>query len=74
MRDGGFTKPLVALVVGEAMERLPRGMSFGHTSTIIARGVGSPTRKKRLLRDAGALVADTFAELPALVEQALATN
>ncbi len=74
VRDGGFTKPLVALVVGEAMERLPRGMSFGHTSTIIARGVGSPARKKRLLRDAGALVADTFAELPVLVEQALATS
>ncbi len=74
VRDGGFTKPLVALVVGEAMERLPSGMSFGHTSTIIARGMGSPARKKALLRDAGALVADTFAELPLLVEQALAAN
>jgi succinyl-CoA synthetase alpha subunit len=74
VREGRFTKPLVALVAGESMERLPKGMSFGHTSTIIARGVGSPARKKQLLRDAGARVADTFADLPVLVEQALAED
>ncbi|MFQ6017349.1 MAG: CoA-binding protein [Kiloniellaceae bacterium] len=73
LREGGFTKPLVALIVGEAMERLPRGMSFGHTSTIIARGLGSPKGKKRLLREAGALVADSFAEVPVLVAKALGT-
>lgn len=69
--EGGFTKPLIALVVGEALERLPRGMSFGHTSSIIARGLGSPARKKALLRDAGALVAERFADVPELVAQAL---
>jgi succinyl-CoA synthetase alpha subunit len=45
-RAGGFTKPLVALIVGDALECLPKGMSFGHTSSIIERGLGSPTRKK----------------------------
>jgi len=72
VRAGGFTKPLVALIVGEALERLPKGMSFGHTSSIIERGLGSPARKKELLREAGALVAETFAELPELVATALA--
>ena len=72
VRAGGFTKPLVALIVGEALERLPKGMSFGHTSSIIERGLGSPARKKELLREAGALVAETFAELPELVARALA--
>ena len=72
VREGRFTKPLVALVTGEAMERLPRGMSFGHTSAIIERGLGAPSRKKHLLREAGAMVAETFADLPLLVEQALA--
>jgi succinyl-CoA synthetase alpha subunit len=72
VRAGGFTKPLVALIVGEALERLPKGMSFGHTSSIIERGLGSPARKKELLREAGALVAETFAELPELVAGALA--
>jgi succinyl-CoA synthetase alpha subunit len=66
-----ITKPVVAFVAGESLERLPRGMSFGHTSTIIARGLGSPSRKKRLLREAGALVAERFTEIPALVAQAL---
>jgi succinyl-CoA synthetase alpha subunit len=72
VRAGGFTKPLVALIVGDALERLPKGMSFGHTSSIIERGLGSPTRKKALLRAAGAMVAESFADLPELVARALA--
>jgi succinyl-CoA synthetase alpha subunit len=74
VRAGGFTKPLLALIVGEALERLPKGMSFGHTSSIIERGLGSPTRKKKLLREAGAMVAETFAELAELVAEALARD
>ena len=58
--------------MGEALERLPKGMSFGHTSSIIERGLGSPRRKKELLRESGALVAERFAELPELVARALA--
>lgn len=69
--NGEVTKPVVAFVCGEALESLPRGMSFGHTSSIIARGVGSPRRKKQLLREAGALVAERLEELPALVAEAL---
>ncbi|RMF87786.1 MAG: succinate--CoA ligase subunit alpha [Nitrospinota bacterium] len=65
------SKPVVAFVCGESLERLPQGMSFGHTSHLIARGEGSPTRKKQVLREAGALVADRFEEIPDLVIQAL---
>lgn len=72
LRAGGFTKPLIALIVGEALERLPKGMSFGHTSSIIERGLGSPARKKELLREAGARVAEDFAEVAGLVAHALA--
>ncbi|MCH7711535.1 MAG: CoA-binding protein [Proteobacteria bacterium] len=71
VRRGGFTKPLVALIAGESMESLPKGMSFGHTSAIIERGLGAPSRKKRLLGEAGVMVAERFAEIPELVEQAL---
>ena len=74
VRERGFTKPLIALVVGEALEKLPKGMSFGHTSSIIERGLGSPTRKKKLLREAGVRVAETFSEIPMLVEAALAKS
>ncbi len=69
--SGKVTKPVVAFVAGEALEHLPRGMSFGHTGAIIARGLGAPSRKKQLLREAGALVAERFSDIPDLVVQAL---
>lgn len=65
------TKPVIAFVGGEALETLPRGMSFGHTGGLMARGLGSPTRKKQVLREAGALVAERFGDIPGLVAQAL---
>jgi len=68
---GTVTKPVVAFVAGEALEQLPRGMSFGHTGGLIARGLGSPSRKKQILREAGALVAERFTEIPGLVAGAL---
>jgi succinyl-CoA synthetase alpha subunit len=71
VHQGGFTKTLVALVVGEAVESLPKGMSFGHTSTIVARGLGSSNRKKRLLRKAGVKIAETLSEIPILIEEGL---
>ncbi|HXJ78768.1 MAG TPA: CoA-binding protein [Candidatus Methylomirabilis sp.] len=69
--SGRVTKPVVAFVAGEALETLPRGMSFGHTGGLMARGLGSPRRKKQVLRDAGALVAERFGDLPPLVARAL---
>ncbi len=68
---GKVTKPVVALVAGEALAELPRGMTFGHTGGLIARGLGLPSRKKRILREAGALVAERFTEIPGLVAEAL---
>ncbi|MGH7775292.1 MAG: succinate--CoA ligase subunit alpha [Candidatus Binatia bacterium] len=73
-RGGGFTKPLIALVVGESLEKMPRGMSFGHTSSIIERGLGSPARKKKLLREAGVQVVESLSEIPVRVEKALSEN
>ena len=70
--SGKVAKPVVAFVAGEALESLPRGMSFGHTGGLIARGLGSPRRKKQVLRDAGALVAERFTDIPRLVAEALA--
>ncbi len=72
VRNGGFTKPLIALVVGESLERLPKGMSFGHTSSIIARGLGSPARKKMLFRETGVQVAESLSEIGNFAAQALA--
>jgi succinyl-CoA synthetase alpha subunit len=71
VREGGFTKPLIALVVGESLERLPKGMSFGHTGSIIERGLGSVAQKRRLFKEAGVPVAEGIAEIPTLVKEAL---
>lgn len=71
VRQRGFTKPLIAFVVGESLEKMPKGVSLGHTSSIIERGLGSPSQKKRHLREAGVKVAETFSEIPVLVEEAL---
>jgi succinyl-CoA synthetase alpha subunit len=71
VRRQGFTKPLIALVVGESLEKFPKGMSFGHTSSILQRGLGSPGRKKTLLREAGVQIAESLSEIPRLVENAL---
>jgi succinyl-CoA synthetase alpha subunit len=71
--DGRFTKPLIAMVAGESLEQMPRGLSFGHTSAIIGTGQGSASSKKATLRAAGAQVAERFGDILALVEKALGT-
>lgn len=72
--SGRFTKPVVALIVGEALEAVPRGTSFGHTSALVGRGLGSTSGKKRRLREAGARVAEVFSDVPRLVAEALASR
>jgi succinyl-CoA synthetase alpha subunit len=69
---GRISKPVVAFVAGESLERLPRGMGFGHTGTLMTRGLGAPSRKKALLREAGARVAERFTDIHGLVAAALA--
>lgn len=69
---GVVRKPVVAFVAGESLEGLPRGMTLGHTGAVVARGLVSPSRKKALLREAGARVAERFTDIPELVAEALA--
>jgi succinyl-CoA synthetase alpha subunit len=68
---GAITKPVIAFVTGEFLERLPRGMHFGHTGTLIEGDRGRPSRKKQLLREAGVRVADDLDEIVPLVRSAL---
>jgi succinyl-CoA synthetase alpha subunit len=71
LRDGRFTKPLVAMIVGRFVDRMPNDVSFGHTAAMVSRGQGSPASKVQLLRESGALIADTLADLPPLVRSCL---
>jgi succinyl-CoA synthetase alpha subunit len=71
IRAGKIQKPVVAMIVGEAVERFPKGMSFGHTSSMMERGFSSVTRKRELLADAGVDVARNFFELLQYVQRNL---
>jgi succinyl-CoA synthetase alpha subunit len=63
--------PVVAVVLGGFMDEFPPGTVFGHAAAVIERGRGNPKDKARALADAGALVADSFDNLFALVEDAI---
>lgn len=69
--DGGFTKPVVAFVVGQFMEKLPEGMPFGHAGAIIEGGVGKPSVKKKILAEAGVHVANRLNDIPNIVNSLL---
>lgn len=67
IRQGGFTKPVVAFIAGMFMERMPQGMPFGHAGAIIERGAGLPSTKKKILSEAGVHVAERLRDIPRLV-------
>ncbi len=62
IRNGGFTKPLVAYIGGRAARS---GTRFSHAGAIIEGGFGTYEGKVRALRDAGALVVEAFSDIPA---------
>ena len=70
--SGGFTKPVVAMIPGEFMETQETPAAQSHTGSLIERGVGAPSGKKRLLREAGVRVAEKFSEIVPLVRESLA--
>ena len=68
IKEGKFTKPIVAYIAGRAM---PSGMRFSHASAIIERGRGTAESKVKALREAGALVVDSPREIPDTVKRLL---
>jgi len=66
IKQGKFTKPLVAYIAGRAM---PSGMRFSHASAIIERGRGTAESKVKALKEAGAYVVDRPQEIPGVVKK-----
>lgn len=62
MRRGAFTKPLVAYIGGRQAEE---GTRFSHAGAIVEGGRGAYSSKVEALRDAGAVIVESFEELPA---------
>lgn len=66
IRDGGYTKPLIAYIAGKG---LPAGLRFSHASAIVEGGKGSAEGKIEALRGVGAHVVDRPEDIgPALKE------
>jgi succinyl-CoA synthetase alpha subunit len=63
IKDGGFTKPLIAYIAGRFVEEMPEGTVFGHAASIIEGNLGRPSNKMARLRDAGCHVADNFNDI-----------
>jgi ATP-citrate lyase alpha-subunit len=61
---------LVAAIGGTCQEVLPQGMKFGHAGAKEGKkGAGSARSKMNMLREAGALVPDTFGGLSKAIKQ-----
>ena len=61
---------VVAAIGGTCQEVLPQGMKFGHAGAKEGKkGAGSARSKMNLLREAGALVPDTFGGLSKAIKQ-----
>ncbi len=62
-------KPVVALIAGRSA---PPGRRFGHAGAIIRAGGGGAEEKVNALREAGASIADTPAQIPSLLKERMA--
>ena len=66
-----MTKPVIGFIAGLTA---PPGKRMGHAGAIISGSSGGPLAKVDALRAAGASVAESTSEIPALVKAALAKN
>ncbi|HUT16264.1 MAG TPA: CoA-binding protein [Anaerolineae bacterium] len=68
IRNGGFTKPMVAYIAGRYARPDVR---FGHAGAIISRGVGTAEGKQEALRCAGVRVVEHFGDIGVIAREML---
>jgi len=71
LHAGHITKPVVAFVAGDFVSQLAIEAPFGHTGAILEKNKHDAGEKRALLKDAGALVAERFDDIAALLASAL---
>jgi succinyl-CoA synthetase alpha subunit len=71
LKAGGFTKPLIAYIGGRFARE---GMRFGHAGAVITQGHGTAEEKRRLLREAGAVIVDHMSAIAPAAKAALTNH
>lgn len=69
VKKGKIRKPVVAFIAGEFTTSLPSDVQFGHAGAIIEGKRGLPSEKRRLLKEAGVIVAEKFDDIPGLIRK-----
>ena len=69
LKSKRITKPLVAWVTGTAARILPKGLQFGHAGAMAGSDRETAAAKNQALRDAGALVPDSYEDFDKLIKQ-----
>ena len=68
VRNGGFTKPMVAYISGLYARS---GMRFGHAGAMINRGIGTAQGKKEALNAAGVRIVEHFGDIGIVAREML---
>ena len=68
IKNGTFSKPVAAFISGSTA---PAGKRMGHAGAIISGNTGTAEGKKKALREAGVIVADTPDKIGEAMKQAL---
>lgn len=68
---GKIKKPVVAFIGGEFTMSLPSEVQFGHAGAIIEGDRGKPDHKRKVLKEAGVWVAESFDDIAPLIKNAL---
>lgn len=66
-----FTKPIACFIAGMFAEQMPQGMKFGHAGALIEGNRGLPSYKKKILKEAGVLIAERHDQLGEIIKDVI---
>jgi ATP citrate (pro-S)-lyase len=69
LRDGRLTKPLVAWCIGTCAKMFTTEVQFGHAGALAHSDTETADAKNAALREAGAVVPETFDDLPEAIRK-----
>ena len=70
IKEGEFTKPFIVFLAGKFAEKLPKDTALGHAGAIVGLEA-TMDQKVKILKDAGAILAENFEDIPNLIKKVL---